>query len=316
MRKVLTIVLVLFVLVGCEKPTPTVEDGAISFASQYSRALVESAEDLRQQDIKIFGAYTLDGRTARLFDAERLYYNNELPGWDYDNTQYWIAKAEYRFCAVYPYEAPCTFNNENGEVVFGNYQATTGGPDLLYASATRNLAEEYNVSTVNLNFRHACSAVQFNIINASNATLTDVRNIRLVGLHNRGNFSFDAYGSVEWALDETILDNSSQAFGGGCTLPNGGLSVNLDVKHSLYDDGALLVLPQTVYKTPVTLHLEYIKRGDAEYAVRNIELGYLSGSVPTEWKAGEKYEYNLTITDNTITTEVRPVDWVDHYVDL
>jgi hypothetical protein len=38
--------------------------------------------------------------------------------------------------------------------------------------------------------------------------------------------------------------------------------------------------------------------------------------VPTEWRAGEKYEYNLTITDNTITTEVKVVDWIDHYVDL
>jgi hypothetical protein len=99
-------------------------------------------------------------------------------------------------------------------------------------------------------------------------------------------------------------------------LPNGGLSVNLNVKHSLYDNGAILVLPQTIYKTAVTLHLEYIKQGDAEYAIRNIELGWLQGKVPTEWKPGEKYEYNLTITDNTITNEVRVIDWIDHYVGL
>ena len=77
-----------------------------------------------------------------------------------------------------------------------------------------------------------------------------------------------------------------------------------------------MLIPQTVYKTPVTLHLEYIKEGDAEYAVRNVELGWLGGTTPTEWKAGEKYEYNLTITENTITTEVRVVDWIDHFVDL
>jgi hypothetical protein len=62
--------------------------------------------------------------------------------------------------------------------------------------------------------------------------------------------------------------------------------------------------------------LEYIKEGDAEYAVRNIRLGWLDGVRPTEWKAGEKYEYNLTITDNTITAEVIVVDWIDDYVDL
>lgn len=316
MRKVLTIVLVMLMLVGCKKPTPI--DGAreIGFASQYSRALIDSDADLREQDIKLFGAYTLDGRTARLFDAERLYYNTELPGWDYDNTQYWISKASYSFCAVYPYNAPCTFYNEEGKVIFGNYEATTGGPDLLYASAKRDLAQAYDVSTVPLTFRHACAAVQFNLINASNATLTDVRNIRLVGLQNRGNFSFDADGAASWALDGTVVDTYSQAFGGACTLPNGGLPVNLNVKHSLYDGGALLVLPQTIYKKPVTLHLEYIKQGDAEYAIRNIELGWLGGLTPTEWKPGEKYEYNLTLTDNTITFEVNVVDWIDHYVDL
>ena len=316
MRKVLTIVLSLLVLGGCNNTKPIESDGAISFASQYNRSLITGDVDLREQDIKLFGAYTLDGNTARLFDAERLYYNEGLPGWDYDNTQYWIAKAAYRFCAVYPYEAPCTFNDEEGRVVFGNYEATTGSPDLLYASAKRDLAVEYDVSTVPLRFRHACAAIQFNLINASNATLTNVRNIRLVGLQNRGNFSFDANGAVEWVFNGEELGTSSQAYGGACTLPNGGLPVNLNVKHSLYDGGALLVLPQSVYKTPVTLHLEYIKQGDADYAVRNIELGYLTGTVPTEWKAGEKYEYNLTLTDNTITTEVRVVDWIDHYVDL
>lgn len=137
-----------------------------------------------------------------------------------------------------------------------------------------------------------------------------------MGLHNRGNFSFDADGNASWATDGTVVESLSQSFGGTCTLPNGGLPVNLTVKHSLYDGGALLVLPQTIYKTPVTLHLEYIKAGEAEYAVRNIELGYLTGNVPTEWKAGEKYEYNLTITDNTITAEVVVVDWVDNFVDL
>ena len=316
MRKVLTIVSVLLVLVGCENTRPIKSDGSISFASQYNRSLITSDVDLREQDIKLFGAYTLDGNTARLFDAERLYYNEGLPGWDYDNTQYWIAKAAYRFCAVYPYEAPCTFNDEEGRVIFGNYEATTGSPDLLYASAKRDLAVEYDVSTVPLRFRHACAAIQFNLINASNATLTNVRNIRLVGLQNRGHFSFDVNGAVEWVFNGEALGTSSQAYGGACTLPNGGLPVNLNVKHSLYDGGALLVLPQSVYKTPVTLHLEYIKQGDADYAVRNIELGYLTGNVPTEWKAGEKYEYNLTITDNTITTEVKVVDWIDHYVDL
>ena len=87
MRKVLAIVLSLLVLSGCNHSEPIGDARKIGFASQVNRALIAGVEDLRKQDIKLFGAYTLDGRTARLFDAERLYYNEELPGWDYNNTQ-------------------------------------------------------------------------------------------------------------------------------------------------------------------------------------------------------------------------------------
>ena len=322
MRKVLTIVLATLILASCNEPSsehqPMGGLTEISFASQYGRALIEGAEGLRKQELKLFGTYTLDGNTVRLFDAERLYYNTsaEKPCWDYDNTQYWISKASYNFCAICPYDAPCTFSDAEGRVILGNYEATTGCPDLLYASAQRDLAENEDFSTVYLNFRHACAAVQFNLVNASNATLIDVRNIRLFGMHNVGTFSFGADGSAGWVFIGSVLNDYSQAYGGACTLPNGGLPVNLNVRHSLYDGGAILVLPQTIYKTNVTLHLEYKKQGDAEYAIRNIELGWLGGSTPTEWKSGEKYEYNLTITDNTITTEVKVVDWVDHYVEL
>ena len=318
MRKIGIIVLTALVLVGCVAPTPTEGLREIRFASKYSRALIENSADLQQQELKLFATYTLDGNSARLFDAERLYYDASLPGWDYNNTQYWMSKASYHFCAICPYIAPCTFLTTNNRVLLADYEGSTNGPDLLYSTAVRDLSAGADFSPVFLQFNHACAAVKFNLINASNATLTDVRNIRLVGLYSKGDFSFDTQGLVEWRLGNvTVADNATvQPYGGTCTLPNSGLPVNINVKHSLYDGGAILVLPQSVYKTQIVLHLEYIKAGDAAYAIRDIKLGWISDTAPTEWKAGEKYEYNLTITDNTITTEVKVVPWIDHYVDL
>lgn len=318
MRKLLTILLVMSILSGCDHSEPIGDARKIGFASQVNRALIENASDLQQQKIKLFGAYTLDGRTARVFDAEQLYYDATLPGWDYAIPQYWIMNAAYRFCAVCPYTTPCTFSDEEGKVTISDYAGGTGGDDFLYASAERDLKDNEDYSTVPLQFHHACAAVQFNLINASSQVLKDVRNIRLVGLKNTGDFSFESTGAAEWTLDDSTIgaNDPEQPFGGICTLPSGGLPVNLSVKYPLYNEKVLLVIPQTIYKTNVTLHLEYIKEGDAEYAVRNIELGWLGGLTPTEWKAGEKYEYNLTITDNTITAEVIVIDWVDDYVDL
>ena len=324
MRKLLTIALMVLVLSGCNDPKPMGDLCKIGFSSQMnnpqkqSRSIITGIGDLQKEELKLYGAYTLDGRTARVFDAERLYYDTTLPGWDYAIPQYWIMNAAYRFCAVCPYSVPCTFSNEDGEVTIGGYMGYTGGVDILYASAERDLKDNEDFSTVPLHFRHACAGVQFNLVNASSNVLTSVRNIRLVGLQNRGDFVFDSKGSAAWELDGSTVgaNDDNQPFGGLCTLPNGGLPVNLNVKHPLYDEKVLMILPQTIYKTDVTLHLEYIKEGDTEYAMRDIELGWLGGTTPTEWKSGEKYEYNLTITDNTITAEVIVVDWVDHFVDL
>ena len=321
MRKVLAIVLAALTLGGCnnDHSKPIDEPGKIGFASQAPRSLVTSNADLQRQEIKLFGYYTLDSRTARVFDAERLYYDREIPGWDYAIPQYWISGASYRFYAISPYETPCTLAEVHDVVSVADYEGETEGDDLLYATATRDLSVAADFSTVLLNFHHACAALQFNLVNASNSTLTDVRNIRLVGLCNKGTLRVSSDGKAAWTLEmqTTVQPNASvQPFAGVCVLPEGGLPVNLTVEHSLYENGAILVLPQTVYKTAVTLHLEYKKASDVEYAVRDIQLGMLGGSTPTEWKAGEKYKYNLTLTDNTITTEVKVVDWIDNYVDL
>lgn len=318
MRKVLAIVLTALVLVGCNDKRPIDDMNKIGFTSQVPRSLIQNVSDLQKEELKLYASYTLDGRSARVFDAERLYYNRQISGWDYDIPQYWMMGAAYNFYAVCPYSVNVTFSEAQNSVAVTDYESATDAPDLLYATASRDLSEDDDFSTVMLGFHHACAAVEFNIVNASNSTLTDVRNIRIVGLYNKGTLHISSDGKATWTLaQQTVQSNAAvQPFAGTCVLPDGGLPVNLTVEHPLYEDGAVLVLPQTIYKSTVTLHLEYKKASDSEYAVRDIQLGMLGGSTPTEWKAGSRYKYNLNITDNTITTEVRVVDWVDNYVDL
>ena len=302
MRKFLAIALVVMAAIGCGKESISSRPQKIGFDSQISRALIDSPEALCSQQIRLFGSYTFDGSSAPVFDGERLYYDSQIEAWDYNNTQYWIMGAYYHFSAVCPYSVACTYT-DGGEVVIPSYSSYTEGSDILYAHQVRDLA---------------CSAVKFSIVNGSSSVLTDVRNIRLVGLHNRGEFRIGADGTAAWTLDSSTVPAVSEEhpFAGVCTLPSGGLPVNISVDYSLYDTGAVVVLPQSIYKSGVTLHLEYKKVGDSAYAVRDIELGMLGGTTPTEWKAGEVYKYKLNITDNTITAEVTVVDWIDNFVDL
>ena len=318
MRKVLAIVLTALVLVGCNDKRPIDDMNKIGFTSQVPRSLIQNVSDLQKEELKLYASYTLDGRSARVFDAERLYYNRQIPGWDYDIPQYWMMGAAYNFYAVCPYSVNCSFSEALNTIAVTDYESSTAGVDLLYATATRDNTENDDFSTVMLGFHHACAAVEFNIVNASNSTLIDVRNVRIVGLYNKGTLHISSDGKATWTLaSQTVQSNATvQPFAGTCVLPEGGLPVNLTVEHPLYENGAVVVLPQTIYKSTATLHLEYKKASDSEYAVRDIQLGMLGGTTPTEWKAGSRYKYNLNITDNTITTEVRVVDWIDNYVDL
>ena len=317
MRKFLAIALVMMAAIGCGKESISSRPQKIGFDSQISRALIDSPEALCSQQIRLFGSYTFDGSSAPVFDGERLYYDSQIAAWDYNNTQYWIMGAYYHFSAVCPYSVACTYT-DGGEVVIPSYSSYTEGSDILYAHQVRDLSVAEDYSAVPLHFYHACSAVKFSIVNGSSSVLTDVRNIRLVGLHNRGEFRVGADGTASWTLDSSTVPAVSEEhpFAGVCTLPSGGLPVNISVDYSLYDTGAVVVLPQSIYKSGVTLHLEYKKVGDSAYAVRDIELGMLGGTTPTEWKAGEVYKYKLNITDNTITAEVTVVDWIDNFVDL
>lgn len=314
MRKFCLMAILPFALLACNRPEVKEPSREIGFASQTTRAIVEGKEDLYTADIKIFGTLNVDGTILRLFDAEKLYYNSALADWDYDNTRYWTPQLEHRFCALWPYDTACTFS-DNEAVVTINHTAEADGADLLYAVASRTPINDEDYSAVSLNFNHACAAVQFNIINASDREVYSVSNIYLVGLKNKGAFTFGVDGSAEWSLDDSVVDQDDYStYGGRTDLQH--LPVDLNQKQSLYTDGAIIVLPQEIVDTDVKIHFEITKQATDSPEAKEIMLGQIGGSAPKKWEAGKRYEYTMTITENSIVSNVKVVPWVDYYVDL
>lgn len=312
MRKFYAVVILVFVLVGCNEPVelPHYE---IGFESQVSRAIVESVEGLYNAGIKIFGtAIPQEGETILLFDAENLSYSTELRDWDYTNTRYWVPQAKHHFCAVWPYATECEFSDTDSKITI-EHTSRSNGADLLYTTATRNLAENEDYSAVPLSFHHACAALQFSIINASDAVVSKVSEIYLVGLKNEGTFSFGVAEEANWTLTNSVVASNDYTTFGGKELTN--LSVNINTKHSLYEGGAIVVLPQEIQGTDVKFHLKITKQ-DNSVEEKTVELGKLGGSTPTTWEAGKRYEYTLTVKENTIVSNVKVVPWVEHYVEL
>lgn len=310
MRKFYAVAILMFVLVGCNEPVelPHYE---IGFVSQVSRAIVESVEGLYNAGIKIFGtAIPQEGETILLFDAENLSYNDELEDWDYTNTRYWVPQAKHHFCAVWPYATECSFSDTDSKITI-EHESGSNGADLLYTTATRNLAENEDYSAVSLSFHHACAALQFSIINASNADVSKVSEIYLVGVKNEGTFTFGVGEEANWELGNSVV-NDYTTFGGK-ELTN--LKVNINTKYSLYEGGAIVVLPQEIQGTNVKFHLKITKQ-DKSVEEKTVELGKLGGSTPTKWEAGKRYEYTLTVKENTIVSNVKVVPWVEHYVEL
>ncbi len=314
MRKFYIIAILLFTLVGCRDSVETPRH-TIGFVSQVNRSIVEGVENLRNgEGVKLFGTATLtSGDIIRLFDAERLYFDTDLNDWNYVNTRYWAPQADHRFYAVWPYDTNATFSDEEATVTI-NHTADANGADLLYAVASRNLLNNEDYSTVSLSFRHACAALQFSIINASDAIVTNVSNIYLTGVQNKGSFTFGIAGTANWELDGSVVASTDRTTFGGDNLTN--LAIDINTKHSLYAGGAVVVPPQEILNTEILLHLEIKKQGNATAEVKDVMLGKLGASAPIEWEAGKKYEYTLTVTENAIVSNVKVVPWIDHYVDL
>ena len=302
----------MFVLIGCDTPVETPRH-EIGFLSQVSRSIVDEVADLYGQGIKLYGTVTLDNDVIRLFNAENLYYNTSAWDWCYDNTRYWVPQAEHRFCALWPYNTECTFSDQSAVVTL-NHTSSTNGADLLYATATRNLINSEDYSAVPLSFSHACAALQFNIINASNVVISQVSDIYLVGLCNSGTFTFGADVAAEWVLGSSYVASNDKTTFGGTNLQN--LPININLKQPLYSGGAILVLPQDIADTSVTFHVAIKRQGSANSEEKTILLGQIGGSAPVKWEAGKKYEYTMTIKENEIVSNVSVVPWVDHYVDL
>lgn len=303
---------VALVLIGCnnEMEAPRRE---IGFLSNVNRSIINEVEQLYSggEGIKLFGTVSLDGKIIRLFDAEKLYHSSST-GWVYDNTRYWVPQMEHRFCAIWPYNTNCTFSDNNASVSL-NHTTSSNGADLLYAVATRNLAENEDYSPVPITLHHACAALQFSIINASDVEVSSVSDIYLVGLQDKGSFTFGVDGTANWTLSDSVVAATDKTTFGGNDLSN--LAININKKNSLYEGGAILVLPQEIANKDVKFHLVF-KKSNANPEEKTIELGKLGGAAPTKWEAGKRYEYTLTVTENKIVSNVNIVPWVEHYVDL
>lgn len=319
--KIVAVVVLALAALSCHRggeSTPPV----ISFRSyveQNRGGLVESEVDIRERGLSLMGSVVTNGVRTLLLDHAHLAYD-AVNGWGYGEPRYWLRGGKYHFIAIYPYDdSDYDYDMTDGSVECVGYHAGSKhlNTDFLYAVANRDLSNfnvEPDYSAVDLNLKHACAAVEFRLRNSSNVTVVAVTDVALLNVCAEGDFRLTSDGTATWTidLDNRITDHNT--FGGVCTLPVGGLPVNTSYYHSIYDSKALTMLPQRVWKTGITLRFNTRIEGSSTVFPHEVDLGNIAST--TEWLAGKKYVYNLTLTDETITFDVTVVDWIEELVEL
>ena len=143
MKKYLYIALAAAALTSCssDEAIEMVEKRAIGFDNVFVNNATR-ATDLNKDNITEFGVYasvSANNTQGMILSNERVYKPEGKTEFGYDNTQYWIASAQYDFTAIAPYQTGTnatwsysTTDAKNGTVEFDN-ETAQADQDLLFA---------------------------------------------------------------------------------------------------------------------------------------------------------------------------------------
>ena len=309
-----------------------------------TKALVESAEDLKQYGISLFATATKGEDTYPVFNNDNLKFTGD--SWNYDITKYWIPGASYSFAAFAPYAGTAGqgVKLSNGTVsvsatatapsiTITDYNSGKGNnfdarcEDLLYAAHFRDNTNASNYSAVPLQFEHLLSCITFYIRNATNYDIASIDNIKLGGLEYQCTINVSPDATYIEPIELGQLEDSSPYFTGerrpvtGETTPFLPKGMSEQQAKPLFDCTYLTVIPQNTFgkndsENDINITLSFrvhYTAGDAgvEYTgnLSNID------NIP-RWEAGKKYRYNITISSQDIIFQVQEVPWIEHEVEL
>ena len=319
MKKYLYIALAAAALTGCssDEAIEMVEQKAIAFDNVFVNNATR-ATDLNKDNIQNFGVYgsvAANNTQGMIFENTNVY--KEGAAFKYNNTQYWIAKAQYDFAAIAPYQngedATWTYTTndaKNGTLTFNNATAEAD-QDLLFAYKQPALTADAITSQpapVAFDFYHMLSRVQLTFVNAipasSNIELK-VSEVKIKDTYNEGTLTV-TNGAVAENWTVTSTDNTMEiAF------------ANADAKIPGAATGV------TNYQT--TEHHYLIPANDTytvSFKVQLFQAGANLGTYPREATValnlakGNSYNVKATLTaENVLPNTLCPIEFTVNTVD-
>lgn len=226
MKKLFTILAVAATLVSCAKEDVVREAAreAIGFDNAFvensTRSVVTpgytNTEEGIFEDFSVYGF--VEGAT--LFNGTEVskgITNDKLSeDWKYEETQYWIAGANYAFYAVAPHYESVNYwavKDQTNPASTGatiTFTTTDGAQDLLYAPIVARQGGD-NLGAVAFNFKHILSKVKFSFKNGYNASAATicVRDIKITNAYKTGEATLAAAATWTASADEDNQTNIS-----------------------------------------------------------------------------------------------------------
>lgn len=255
------------------------------------------------------------------------YQNNK---WSYSPLAKWDKWQRHRFRAIYPSyipgtQTPIEESNSTIDLINVNYRITDSY-DLLvgYVERTPN-NDPLGVSTVNLQFKHALSALEFQIKYKEGAGFegksNSVTECALSHLHIAGHMLYGAYDEVDngsnnediyWLIQGTFTNAKCYNWSGDAPYSNTSSGVTENVARVFDGDHVIFVVPQsfTQSENSCKFHFKTAMSGEDETVV----------SLPSsQWEAGKKYIYTVVISGEglaDINVEIKPWEYIQSNIDI
>lgn len=287
------------------------QSDAISFTTNVeTKAVVEGDSDTYATGYSIFASAVNDESSCVPFNNTHLVRQNNA--WTYAPPQYWSLTFRYNFLAMYPYKASGYGYTpaQNKVTVAATTSYSTNNQDdymagYAYREVNRNGAAP---GTVRLDMKHLCASLVFNIKNTTSHTYADISSADLVGLISAGTCNItpkaDKTGFVaEWTLSE---NRATSGFAGDKANTN----VAPNATGTLYQS-PIIVLPQTVTEDiELSLSLQVQNESAETKTAKLLSAKDSNHNQITKWEAGNRYIYNIEISDVAIKIYLFAVeDW-------
>ena len=303
--------LVASLLAGCTKVVPNdsfEQKSRIGFNTAMTKAAVGYPTDSKF----ISTAYTIastgswDNASDRagaavLINEEEVSYNNTEKYWSTTIAHYWDANRKYTFFSYSPSSLKDKVDVSTDGVAISNWDVETDDTEILVADIAKDKTKNESFSGysgVPTNFRQKLSKLSFNMgisRDAEARTKVTLREIKIVDICTRGNYSKGGYTDNFW----TVVEDSRKTGTTGTsvfTVFSGSQELSTE---TYFNPASKLIIPQSLLQSGSyhpTLIVEYqIQVGEGAVETKTAECHFDINLRQESWVMGMEYTYTIHI---------------------